>query len=497
MPANGLLAKGFLARGLLANSFLAQGFPAEGLPATDLPTEALPLHTLRMPKKNSNPDFIVIGAGAAGLSAAIELAAAGQSVHIIEARDRIGGRILTRHDPDVPIPIELGAEFIHGAAPAIMEWLARSNQSHCDASQSRWRSINGQLSSAKDVFENMKRGLASIKRPKSDLPFAAFLDRFAGRHLSKSSRAFARMLVEGFDAADSTRVSTLEILDEWGGTSAADAPTFRPTNGYAALISALAAALPRDRTQLHLNTVAQDILWQPGRVQVNATRLGMPVELIAPRVVITLPLGVLQMPPHLPGGVRFEPVLKQKQRALSQLASGPVIKVILKFDCAFWETLDEGKYRNGAFFQAPGRPFPTFWTSLPVRSSTLVAWTAGPNAANLAGKSQQEIIGLALECVSDIFGRRAPVSKRLIGAYLHDWQADPFACGAYSYVIAGGRGARKRLAQPIADTLFFAGEATDFEGEAATVSGALHSGKRTAQFALRASSDAQRNDKRK
>lgn len=450
-----------------------------------------------MPKNNSNSDVIVIGAGAAGLSAAVELASQGRSVHIIEARDRIGGRILTRHDPDVPIPIELGAEFIHGAAPAIMEWLARSNQSYCDASQSRWRVVNGALSNAEGVFERMKRGLANIKRPKTDLPFATFLDHRAGRHLSKSSRAFARMLVEGFDAADATRVSALEILDEWGGTSAADAPTFRPINGYSAMISALAASLPRDRTQLHLNTVAQEIIWRAGRVQVNATRLGMPVELVAPQIVITLPLGVLQMPPQLPGSVRFEPVLKQKQGALSQLASGPVIKVILKFDDPFWETLDDGEYRNGAFFQAPGRPFPTFWTSLPVRSSTIVAWTAGPNAANLAGKSEQEIIGVALETLDFMFGRRVRASKRLIGAYLHDWQEDPFSRGAYSYVVAGGRGARKRLAQPIGDTMFFAGEAADFEGEAATVSGALHSGKRAAQLALRASGDAQRSDKRK
>jgi monoamine oxidase len=131
-----------------------------------------------------------------------------------------------------------------------------------------------------------------------------------------------------------------------------------------------------------------------------------------------------------------------------------------------------------------------------VRSATLVAWTAGPNAANLAGKSEQEIIRLALATLSEVFGRRARVSQHLIGAYLHDWQADPFACGAYSYVIAGGQGARKRLAQPIADTLFFAGEATDYEGEAATVSGALHSGNRAAQLALRAIGSAQLKHKR-
>lgn len=449
-----------------------------------------------MTSKKSNPDFLVIGAGAAGLAAAAELAASGHCVHIIEARDRIGGRILTRHDPDLPIPIELGAEFIHGAAPAVMQWLHRANQARCDAAQTRWRVSNGKLTSAAGLFESMKRGLARIKRPKTDLPFANFLDEFAGRHLPKASREFARMLVEGFDAADATRVSTFEILDEWAGTSAADAPTYRPVNGYASLIRALAAALPRDRVQLHLNTVVQEISWRRGHVQVNATRLGMPIEFQAPCAVITLPLGVLQMPPHMPAGVRFEPPIKQKHTALSQLASGPVIKVILKFDTAFWEELDAGKYSDGAFFQAPGSTFPTFWTSLPVRSTILVAWSAGPHAASLTGKSEQEIVSLALATLTEMFGRRARVAQRLIGAYLHDWQADAFACGAYSYVVAGGRGARKRLAQPIANTLFFGGEATDYEGEAATVSGALHSGKRAAQSALRALQSAQRTSRR-
>jgi monoamine oxidase len=99
--------------------------------------------------------------------------------------------------------------------------------------------------------------------------------------------------------------------------------------------------------------------------------------------------------------------------------------------------------------------------------------------------------------LSHIFGRRARIQQRLIGAYLHDWQSDTFARGAYSYVIAGGRGARKRLAQPIANTLFFAGEATDYEGEAATVGGALQSGKRAAQRALRAMGNSQRARKRR
>ena len=73
-------------------------------------------------------------------------------------------------------------------------------------------------------------------------------------------------------------------------------------------------------------------------------------------------------------------------------------------------------------------------------------------------------------------------------ASLHNWQTDPFARGAYSYVLAGGTSARKALARPLLGTLFFAGEAADADGElAGTVAGALQSGERVAREVLRAS----------
>ena len=67
---------------------------------------------------------------------------------------------------------------------------------------------------------------------------------------------------------------------------------------------------------------------------------------------------------------------------------------------------------------------------------------------------------------------------------MHDWQVDPFACGAYSYVVAGGGNARELLAQPLESTLFFAGEAADSGGESGTVAGALESAQRAVEQLL-------------
>jgi monoamine oxidase len=194
---------------------------------------------------------------------------------------------------------------------------------------------------------------------------------------------------------------------------------------------------------------------------------------------------VLQLPPQAPNGVRFVPALTSKQKALAALAAGPVIKLLLKFRTPFWEELDDGRYADAAFFHAPRAAFPTFWTMLPLRASVLTAWAAGPAAARMAGSSDEELVRTALACLGTLFPGEICLAE-FQGAYLHDWQADPFACGAYSYVVAGGGNARELLARPLERTLFFAGEAAETGGESGTVAGALESGRRAAEQALAA-----------
>ena len=429
-------------------------------------------------------DVAVIGAGAAGLAAAAELGRRGYSVCLVEARDRIGGRIFTRDQPDLPVPLELGAEFVHGKAAATLQWLAASNRPLIDAAQSRFVLRAGKLRPGDDLFPELKTRLGKLRRPRHDLPFAEFLEGAARRHLPPRIREFALLLVEGYDAADATRVSTLGTIDEWCGAGAADAATFRPQGGYASLLQALAGALDPQHVLVRLGTVAREVRWQRGEVAIAATRHGRTLDCVARRAIVTLPLGVLQLPPQAPNAVRFVPALSAKQRALSALAAGPVIKVLLRFRKPFWEEIAGGRYADAAFFHLPRAAFPTFWTLLPLRASLLTAWAAGPAAERLAGASEEEIVSTALRCVTKLFAGHERCHADFQGAHLHDWQADPFACGAYSYVVAGGGRARESLARPLQRTLFFAGEAAATGGESGTVAGALASAGRAVEQVL-------------
>ncbi len=233
--------------------------------------------------------------------------------------------------------------------------------------------------------------------------------------------------------------------------------------------------------RLQLQAPVHAIAWQEGRVEVEAECLGTPLRVTATQAIVTLPLGVLQAPAGAPGAVRFSPPLDAKREALRLLGFGPVIKLNLRFRSAFWEEIANGRYRDVTFFHSRQAPFPTFWSALPLRVPLLVAWSGGPRAARLSGASTEELVKTAVSILQSMFGTSVDVGGLLEGAYWHDWQNDPYSRGAYSYVTAGGGNASRELAQSLSQTLFFAGEATDFDGEQATVTGAIGSGERAAR----------------
>ncbi|HET9391599.1 MAG TPA: NAD(P)/FAD-dependent oxidoreductase [Steroidobacteraceae bacterium] len=421
-------------------------------------------------------DVVIVGAGMAGLAAAGALRQSGCSVLILEARDRVGGRVWTRHEPDLTAPIELGAEFIHGRIPETLGLLQAAGKAALAISGTRWNLRNGQLETrSSDLFEAIRAALERSRAlEKPDIPFASFLDQSLRQGLSTEACKLARTFVEGFDAADPSRVSTHFVAREWGSGGMLDDLQFRPADGYSSVVAALAGELGRDRIRLQLQTPVRRIRWAKGAVDIEASVQGEPFSTRAARAIVTLPLGVLQA-----DEVQFVPALEAKREALAGLASGPVLKLGLRFRKAFWEELDHGRYRDASFFHSPATTFPTFWTSLPLRTPLLTAWVGGPRAETLSEHPTQQIVREALDSLAGLFGSAVARAFELEASYLHNWQRDALARGAYSYVLAGGGSARRSLAAPLAQTLFFAGEAT--EEDAATVPSAIRSGLRAAR----------------
>jgi monoamine oxidase len=171
------------------------------------------------------------------------------------------------------------------------------------------------------------------------------------------------------------------------------------------------------------------------------------------------------------GAIQFNPEPKAVLNAASALKFGHVYRVTFRFEKAFWE---EG---TGFLFSMEKR-FPTWWTTHPVLAPVLTAWMAGSAAEQFQGSDP---VKEALASLSRILKRKVP---RPEAVYFHDWQADPFFRGAYSYVPVKGLPARETLSKPVDGTLFFAGEATNTEGHGATVHGAIESGFRVASRLL-------------
>jgi monoamine oxidase len=160
---------------------------------------------------------------------------------------------------------------------------------------------------------------------------------------------------------------------------------------------------------------------------------------------------------------------------------GPVVKVLLRFHRAFWEA---GPWRDMAFLHSPGNVFPTWWTMLPCRAPILTAWAGGPAAAALSNRPPIEVLDAALITLASLLGVTGPTLRTELAAWhISDWQADSYARGAYAFATVGGADASKRMAEPVEDTLYFAGEATH-SGYTGTVAAAIASGQRAAAQVL-------------
>jgi monoamine oxidase len=428
-------------------------------------------------------DVLIIGAGVAGLAAAAELASSARQVILLEARDRIGGRIFTLHHSDSEAPIELGAEFVHGRPPELLQFFRDAH-----APLQKITGVNacfddGELRACpeNEAFELLDE-LAGVARREGDMSFADFLAR---RRPGPDIAERARTFVEGFNAADARRIGIAALARQQQAEEEIDGDqSSRSSGGYDLLAKYLAQRAEQRGARILLRSAVTALEWKPGAVTVSArthttttpvqTGSGEQTTCFAPKAILTLPLGVLKA--H---SVRFDPPPSRILAAADSMEAGSVRRLVLIFRTPFWNA----KMPGMGFLLTSGMTPAAFWTQHPSDAPMLVAWAGGPGAD--AVRSPDQFLNQALRSLERIFSL-APQSldAELRNWHMHDWQSDPWTLGAYSYAPAGAAHCSAIMAEPVDNTLFFTGEHTDVTGHWGTVHGALRSGLRAAQQVL-------------
>jgi len=434
-------------------------------------------------------DVLIIGAGAAGLAAGRLLAQSGRTVRIIEARNRIGGRIFTHHSAPFgaqeSLPVELGAEFIHGLPPASWSLIREAAIATYELEGELFCFEEDHLHPCgheqRDSFVLLRQMAGWLERnsPHSDLTFDGYL-RAAQVQATTADRAAD--YVEGFNAADRSVISaTALVRQQYAEDQLQGDRIFHVRAGYDVLPTYLAECLRRAGGTVSLDSRVRRITWQRGSVRVAGTTSdGREFAAQAARAIITLPLGVLQA-----DAAMFDPVPQEMQQQWQSLVMGQVNRVSLMFDRNFWS----GCANDLSFLFAADQTFPTWWTSAPESTPIITGWAAGAKnfsgSQALLGRDPLALRTAALQSLATIFS----ISPRDLNLWLrevhhHDWYGDELSHGAYSYVPVGAVNAARLMSNPVQDTLYFAGEHTDLEDQWGTVHGALASGARAARQLL-------------
>lgn len=418
-------------------------------------------------------DVIVVGGGVSGLAAAGALGRAGCKVLLLEARDRLGGRILTTRPKGWSGAVELGAEFVHSGNRELWQLLARYRMATRPVPPRHWLWRHGKIAPL-DIEKEIGAVTAEIQpRKMRGWSFARFL---RGRAFGAEERASAVGFVEGFQAAAQHEMSAVAL----SGETLDDAEQFRVPGGYDRVIAGLARDAKAENVVMAMRAAVTRIAWQKGGVRVRAG--GRDHQ--ARAIVITLPLGVWRVACPRRGAVRFEPELRAKRRIVAKMGLGEVVRITLRCDARRWRTLWPRALAASVpggvgFIHSQLAGVPVWWglTSAPV----ITGWAGGPAARALAHAPEVAILEKALTSLAKLLGvSKIGLRAAVRGWQTHHWGRDPFSRGAYSFTAAGAEAAAAQFREPVQGTLFFAGEATADGEEIGTVHGALRSGLRAA-----------------
>ena len=412
----------------------------------------------------SRPEnIIIVGAGAAGLMAARELLKEGYIVTVLEADNRLGGRIHTIRNSSFNFPVEKGVEFIHGDLPLTIQLLKEASIKYTPVKGEMIRIVNGEWKKQDEFAVGWDELIRQMNQVREDETVNEFLNKnFADKKYDELRNSVLRF-AQGFDLADPAEASILSLREEW----MEEGEQYRVPGGYDQLVDYLEKQCRQLGGFIYVSSIVKKIAWQKNDVTVVTKD---EKKYYGHKVIVTASLGMLQNDSPV---ISFYPAISNYFVTSKKIGFGSVVKVLLEFKEAFWE---EKKKKIGFLFT--DEIIPTWWTQYPASYPLLTGWAGGPQSWTLEKKTDEEILQLALRSLSNIFGISADELKRSLTASLvANWRSDRYSLGAYSFNTIGSRQAQKFFETPIEDTIFFAGEAFYDGSSPGTVEAALVSAK--------------------
>lgn len=419
-------------------------------------------------------DVIIIGGGAAGLMAALELCRKGKNVMMLEAAPQTGGRIRTLHQQPFDQPVELGAEFIHGDLALTQDLCKQAGLKYKKAGNEFWRKEGKEFTKEGGQIENEEALDKAFAELTTDMPVQQFLNQFFQDDLA--TQEGIKGYIEGYYAGDISKASSLFFKEEWQKSGEIQ---YRITGGYGTLIDYLKNEAVTCGAKIKTNTTVTEVAHTPDAVTVYAGT----DTYSSRRLVVTASAGAMQQQT-----IAFTPALTNITNAYRQLGFGGAIKIVLQFREAFWLQKKNGdKHFQKLAFLFTEEEISTWWTQYPEKSNMLTGWITADQAARKKSLTDDALVSLAIQSLSHIFTiNTGELKKNCVGAAVKNWCADPFVLGGYSYETVTSKTARAALLQGVNNTIFFAGEALHEGIDLGTVEAALQSGKAVANRLLSA-----------